>query len=290
MKHFLWTNVTNDKQSTVQNGQEFVCQQTNEAYLQSYESACRQYDEQNKKARKKASPVSFLFTIIEIIFIAGILILIKVLYNTSDNEDITILSMIGIMVAFTVITAMYPRFKSKRVKKAGDSNEYQYAKAKRLAALQAIMDDLRAPQDAFDVDLLIFSYKEKGEKVSKNPLKAAALVPFRLWSDDDKVYLADKTTKYCFEKSGFNCIKKNYNSTKIYFADKYTEYNSLDQTRCVIYYEGTYSVICSYMVYYDDGTKQTCIHITQFGLESFEKATGLVFKEDLARTKPWRIK
>ncbi len=290
MKPFLCTDVTNDKQNKVQNGQEFVCQQTNEAYLQSYESTCRQYDEQNKKARKKASPVLFLFAIVEIIFIAGILILFRVVYNTLDNEDTMILSLIGIMVVFTVITAMYPRFKSKRVKKAGNSNEYQYAKAKRLAALQAIMDDLKVPQDAFDVDLLAFSYKEKEEKISRKPLKTVALVPFRLWNDDDKVYLADKNTKYCFEKSGFNCIKKNYNSTSIYFADDYIEYDSLEQTRGVVYYKGDYSVGYSYMIYYDDGTKQTCIYITDFGLKSFEKATGLVFKEDIARTKPWRVK
>ena len=290
MKPFLCTDVTNDKNNKTVNGQEFVCQQSNPAFLQSYESACRQYDEQSKKANTKASPFVVLFAFVEIVFVIGIVVFAKFLQNTLLDEDAFILSLMGIMVVFTVVSVLYPRYKIKRVKKAGDSKEYQYAKAKRVSALDAIMQDLQMPQDAFDVDILSFAYKEKEEKISRSPFKTAALVPFRLWCDQDKVYIADKSTKYCFEKSSFNCIKKNYNSTSIYFADKYTEYNSLDSTRGVVYYKGDYSVSCSYVVYYDDGTKQTCIYITQFGLESFEKATGLVFKEDIARTKPWRVK
>ena len=116
------------------------------------------------------------------------------------------------------------------------------------------------------------------------------LFAYSLWSDDEHVYLANKSTKYVFDKKGFGNITKKYNSISVEFGDPCVEYSSYDNTRGISYYKGEFTAFFHYVFDYDDGANQTCIYITHFGLESFEKATGLVFKEDMARTKPWRVK
>ena len=291
MKPFLCTDITINKKNKTKNGQEFVCKQTNEVFAQSYQSACKQYDEQNKKASKKAMPFLIIISLMELVFLVGIIFLLKLKYDEWFNSDLGMLLFMIIALTIGVGWPFFIRFLSKKpINKAKDNNDYQYANSKRLIALNAILEDLQVPQDTFDVDLLSFGYKDKEGNISRNKLKFVELYPFRLWADEKNVYLADLDKKYCFEKSSFVSIKKHYTGADVRFADKYVEYDSLDQTRGVSYYKGAYSISCYYLINYDDGTNQTCIYITQFGLESFEKATGLVFKEDMARTKPWRVK
>ena len=291
MKPFLCTDVTNDKNNKTVNGQEFVCQQSNQAFLQSYESACRQYDEQRKKVSKKVLPYLVVFSILYLAVAIVFLFLIKKTPDiVFDSELGKTLFMVSGIVICAIIVLFFQHLNKKTINKAKDNKDYEYTNSKRLLALNAVLEDLQVPQDAFDVDVLSFSYKDKDGQISRNKLKKVALCSFRLWTDENNLYLADANTKYCFEKNSFVSIKKHYTGADVYFADEYIEHDSIEQTRDVAYYKGNYSIGCYYLLNYDDGTRQTCIYITQFGLASFEKATGLVFKEDIARTKPWRVK
>ena len=177
---------------------------------------------------------------------------------------------------------MLGRRKSKQVLETEES-ERVFARTEN--SMSAIFDELDVPPDAQEVDVLTFFYKEKGgeckvcEKTMQmnthfNPI-------FRLFFDDENLYLANLDGKYTFPRVSLRGIRRvnkrirleSWNKEEPCNQGRYKAYKLSEGDNGLIYCKPYY------ILELDRAGERWGIYFPCYELPAFERATGLTAEE-----------
>jgi hypothetical protein len=146
---------------------------------------------------------------------------------------------------------------------------------------QAVYAELSVPGDAESVDVMMFYYKEK--KVGIKPCEKGVQLwtyfnpSFRIFTDENMLYLANTEGKYGIPLSDIKSIrtvKKNarlqhWNKDERFNSEKYKPYKLMpDNYGCI-------NCRCYHIIELDHNGEQWGIYIPSYELPVFEKMTGL---------------
>lgn len=212
MKPFLGIDLTTDKNNEQFNGTEFLVQAPSVALVNALESSCEKAEKTIETAK-----LPLLFRIMQFICgIAALLIVCGIL-----KADISLAEgyhnapwlywIAGICAAVWLVLWLWSKQKEKTVLEAEES-EQAFSHLEGTAS--AIYKVLSVPDNAKDIDVLSFFYKMKnGEIVPVEKSFFTHINPeFKIFSDEENLYLANLEGKYAFPLSSIvkiHTIKKH---------------------------------------------------------------------------------
>ncbi len=235
MKPFLGIDLTKDKKNTQYNGKEFLV-------LESSPTMCEQFDTLSlhvSKADKKYSNI--FFNVVRYVLVFSILNAIVRLNITADEINLIksyqnapwAFWLIGI--CFIIFLAV-KIFKYKKTKNMPENAESQYIISNLKELSDKLYSQLGVPTEAQMADILVFNYKIKNN-VPIAVTKGLELTPYtnldyKIFTDDNNLYLADVYGKYCFPLSSLRSIHKinkrisipGWNKEEKMTSEKYRQY------------------------------------------------------------------
>lgn len=249
MKPFLGIDLTIDKKSEQMNGEEFVIAKPNLPLTQSLESSSENVEETIEKS-KLPLPIRIGHWICGAV---GVLVAIGLLKALGGEDAVTLgeayqnaswLFWLGgaCLVAWAFLKLISMR-KEKNVLQTEESTQ---AFNNFNKTCDAILSDLRVPQDSKEIDVLSFFYKVKGDdiKVCEKGLQIAPYINpiFHIFADSENLYLANLEGKYAFSRSsimGIRTVKKHiriagWNKETLYNKGEYKQYKlTIDNYGCI---------------------------------------------------------
>ncbi len=206
MKPFLGVDLTTDKKNGQVNGIEFLVQTPSTALSNTLEVSSEKAEKTVNKAK-----LPLLFRIIQ--FVCGIAALL--IAGGTLNADVSLAEgysnapwlfwAAGICAVTWLILWIWSKSKAKTVLETDESAQ-TFSHLESVAS--AIYKELAVPDDAKDVDILFFFYKVKnGEiKLVEKTIATQYFNPeFKIFTDEENLYLANLEGKYAFPLSS---IKK----------------------------------------------------------------------------------
>lgn len=166
-----------------------------------------------------------------------------------------------------------------------ETEESERVFARTENSMSAIYDELDVPPDAQEVDVLTFFYKEKGGecKVCEKTMQMNSHFNpiFRLFFDDENLYLANLDGKYTFPRASLRGIRKVSKRIRI---EGWNKEEPCNQGRYKAYKlsEGDNGLIyCKpyYILELDRAGERWGIYFPCYELPAFERATGLTAEE-----------
>ena len=212
MKPFLGIDLTTDKDNEQCNGTEFLVQATSAALANALDAS-------SEKAEKtiEAAKLPLLFRIIQ--FICGITALLiasgilkaDASFAEGYRNAPWLYWTAGICAVIWLILWLLSKQKAKTVLETEES-------AQTLSHLEstarAIYQELSVPDDAIDIDVLFFFYKIKNGEIK--PVEQAFVTyfnpEFKIFTDEENLYLANLEGKYAFPLSSIvkiHTVKKH---------------------------------------------------------------------------------
>ena len=250
MKPFLGIDLTTNKKNEQMNGEEFVIAKPALSLTQSLESSSENVEETIEKS-KLPLPIRIGHWICGAV---GALVAFSILKALSGEDSVTLaeayqnaswLFWLGgaCLVAWAVLKLISVR-KEKNVLETEESSQVFNHLDK---TCDAILADLKVPQDSKEIDILSFFYKLKGEeiKVCEKGLQIAPYINpiFHIFADTENLFLANLDGKYAIPLSaikGIKSIKKTihimgWNKDEEFNKEMYKQYKlSEDNYGCII--------------------------------------------------------
>ena len=194
----------------------------------------------------------------------------------------------GVFWAFGVCLLVWAALRvlgRKKSRQVLETEESERVFARTENSMSAIFDELGVPHDAQEVDVLTFFYKEKGgecracEKTMQmnthfNPI-------FRLFFDDENLYLANLDGKYTFPRVSLRGIRRvnkrirleSWNKEEPCNQGRYKAYKLSEGDNGLIYCKPYY------ILELDRAGERWGIYFPCYELPAFERATGLTAEE-----------
>ncbi len=282
MKPFLGIDLTENKDNDVLNGNEFIVQKVSESNTEAFEKAV----DSNLGIVNKAKLPLLLRIIKGICCLAGF-ILASSIVNVWDSETPFsaiyeripwIFWVCGVCLAVWGALELAARKKAKQIIQ---SDEGDRARSGLDSIIKNIYAELGVPSSAPETDILTFSYKVKDNEVHA---KARALestpynnLIYRVFSDEENLYLANCEAKYAFPRSEIKAIKTvnkritipDWNKEEDPKKGKFKKYKlTVDNQSCV--HLKPYHILEA-----ERNGEAYGIYFPCYELEAFEKATGL---------------
>ncbi|MBQ1212500.1 MAG: hypothetical protein IIX69_03665 [Clostridia bacterium] len=246
MKPFLGINVTEDKKNTKPNGMEMMVEEPSQELAASLESSKSKMDETEKKAKLPLALriIQFVSMLGAAIFVIGILRGLDDITLTEAYANAPVLFWIG--GACIVLSAGLSLLEKNRKKNVLESDDSIRTLSNISASVETIFADLGVPDNARDVDIFVFQYKDKnGETkiVAGNRPFMFMNFSFKIFADSRKFYLANIEGKYEFcrdDIKGIRTVGKRYsmndwNKEYPYDDERYKKYKLTLDRYGVIY-------------------------------------------------------
>ena len=284
MKPFLGIDLTTNKKNEQFNGEEFIVAKPDPSLARSLESSSENVEETIEKA-KLPLPIRIGHWICGTIGALSAIGIIKAL----GGEDGVSLSeayqnaawvfwLGGACLVAWALLKLIGGHKEKVVLETDESTQAFHSLDK---ICDAVLLDLKVPQDAKEMDVLSFFYKENGDKI-KVCEKALQIAPymnpiFHVFADAENLYLANLDAKYAIPLSAIKAIRSIKKTIRI------TEWNKDEPCNKGIYKqyklsEDNYGCVCckSYHVLeFEHGSATWGLYFPCYELAVIEELTGL---------------
>ena len=212
MKPFAAVDLTHDKKNEAFNGEEFCCAKPSESLSHAFHEA----SEQVTGILKRAALPTALKVLEWICMFLGLTTFIGILRGLGDVESLAtayrnagpIIWICGLSLVGWFILWLVGRKREKAVLE-DEGNEQAVSRMNGL--VDAIFAELSVPSNAREVDILSFRYKEKNGKL-KHILKGNSVfnyltLVYRVFADEENLYLVDADGKYAFHKASLKAIR-----------------------------------------------------------------------------------
>ena len=214
MKPFLGIDLTLNKKNDQFNGNEFLVQKPSSSLSESLEAST---DKAEKTIEKSKLPLPFRIVKsmcgIAALLIAGGILKADVSLAEGYHNAPWLFWTAGICAVLWLIVWLCSNHKAKSVL---DSDESAQAFSHLDGVANAVYSELAVPDDAKDIDILSFFYKIKdGEiKVQEKGMQVFQYFnpEFKIFSDEENLYLANLEGKYAFPLSSIvkiHTVKKH---------------------------------------------------------------------------------
>ena len=211
MKPIFCIDVTSDKKNEALNGAEFITRTTSKQKLEKYETSQESLEETVKK-----SEIPLWLQIVRSICGIFFLIVLGATAKAGLNKamkNAPFLIIIGAICGIVWLTlVIISKMKSKKVLKEENADQKTEDINKDI---KSIHNELRVPESALDVDVLIFKYKVKDGKIcpfaSGFQTTAYINLDVKAYVEEDKFCIADLENVYSFDKSelmGITTVEK----------------------------------------------------------------------------------
>lgn len=288
MKPFLGTDLTLNKKNEQINGEEFLVAKPSLATTQSLERSSEEAEKTFEKS-KLPLPIRIGHWLCGIV---GVIVVIGILKALGGEDSVSLAQAYqnaswlfwlggGCLLVWGILKVI----SVKKQKAVLESEESVSLFAKLDGNCDAIYSELSVPSYAKEVDVLSFLYKVKDGniKVCEKGMQIAPYINlvFKVFADDEKLYLVDLDGKYAFELSSVKAIRKvkkpirilEWNKDEPYNKEPYKQYKlSEDEFGCVLckYY---------YILEIEHNGEAWGIYIPCYELPTFEELTGLKAQE-----------
>lgn len=206
MKPIFCVDITSDKSNETVNGAEFITRSVTKQKLENYETKVENLEQTIEKSRLPLwlRIVKYLCGILSLMILAAT---IRAGFDTAmRNAPFLVLS--GFFCGILWLVLQFAAKKKEKKVLAEDHAEQQSDEIE--VDTNAIREELEVPQDALDVDVLLFRYKTKGEKITPHAQALQTTVyinlPVKLYATDEEIHLADLEAVYSFKKSELKAI------------------------------------------------------------------------------------
>ncbi len=281
MKPLFGVDITKNKKNENLNAEVYLCQKISQT---SQDSLGKVSDEAVEITEKMKAPVIIrvLHFVLGIVVVMLLRILVDIEDEMSFNETMAktpwlIPVFIACVLAFVAI-AFYMKKKQDNVT---ESDEYAIVENRIDAVSNNLYTELGVPQNAKEVDILSFKYKDKNGKViakGQGFLTPIDFVnfPYKVYIEDGKLYIADLEKKYCVPFSRMVSISKVKKSIALPVWNKDIEYNKGEYKQYKIHYnEGFFHVKPYYILNVECNGEILGIYFPSYELPFFENLTGL---------------
>lgn len=210
MKPIFGTDVTRNKRNENMNGTEFITRMVSKHTAAQYDAKQEDLEQTVEKSK-----LPLWLRIVKYLMggYAGIVIIgtLKALSNVSLEQALK--NAPGLIVSGVVCGVLWgvlhviSKYKAARVLKA-DNADGQIEEINR--DVEEIYRELDVPGNALSVDVLVFRYKEKGDKIVPHTvgLQTTAYMNFevKMFASDEAIHMADLESVYTFAKSELKAI------------------------------------------------------------------------------------
>ncbi|MBR6647192.1 MAG: hypothetical protein IKL09_06730 [Clostridia bacterium] len=209
MKPFLGIDLTENKKNKQINGQEFLVQKTSAALTSTLEASSAEA-EKTVDSSKLPLPLRIIQYVcgIAALLIAGGILEADISLQEAYNSAPWFFWITGMCAVIWLILWLCGKQKAKTVLGTDES-------AQTFSHLEgtenAIYQELSVPDNAKDVDVLLFHYKLKNGEISMQTFQYFN-PEFKIFSDDKNLYLANLEGKYAFPLSSvvkIHTVKKH---------------------------------------------------------------------------------
>lgn len=244
MLPFLGIDLTANKKNEEMNGSEFLVQKPSVALEKTLEASTDNVEQtiQKSKLPLPFRVVQYICSFATLILVGGLL-KADVSFAEGYQNAPGLYWAAGICAIIWFILWIWSKNKSKTVLETHES-EQRFSHLEHTA--NAIYTELSVPADAKDVDILFFYYKVKdGEiKVHEKPMQLTQYFnpEFKLFTDEENLYLANLEGKYAFPLSSIvklHTVKKHiriagWNKDRKHDTGIYKQYKlTVDNYGCI---------------------------------------------------------
>ncbi len=178
-----------------------------DADLSKKQDKCQEkLDQYQKKARPKG--LETLKNICFYAFLFCLFLVVRFLLNEDKNEvAIVVTACIGIIL---LLSSLFIIIYIKSVfKKIVDSEDFKNTLEESKEIYEKSLKELKIPENAQEIDVLLFMYREK-DGVKKSVSQFFEFLNFNchIFSEDDKLMIADTESVLAFYKNSFKSIEK----------------------------------------------------------------------------------
>ncbi len=284
MKPFMGIDLTANKKNEEYNDAPWLEQATSAATVQLVEDAVVR-----SLGTVEKSELPLALRIVKIVCgYGGLLIALGILRSMMGEDAISLTQayqnaawLFWLGGACIVIWGILQIKSMKKQKEVLESEEGTQTFSHLESSMDAALTELGVPSDACEVDILSFYYKEKDGEI-KVQEKMMALAPyttmiFHLFSDEEKIYLANAEAKYAFSRTAIRSIetvKKSvradtWNKDEEYNKGQYKQYKITTDNYDCIHFKPYH------ILHLDKDGEEWGIYFGCYDLSAFEAATGL---------------
>ena len=284
MKPFLGIDLTTNKKNEQMNGEEFVVAKPDLSLTQSLESSSENVEETIEKS-KLPLPIRIGHWLCGMV---GVLVTIGILKAFGGEDGVTLseayqnaswLFWLGgaCLVAWAVLKIISVR-KEKNVL---ETEETSHVFNNLDKTCEAILSDLKTPQDSKEIDILSFYYKVKNNniKVCEKGLQIAQYINpiFHIFTDAENLYLVNLEAKYAIPLSAIKAIKSIKKTIRILEWNKDEDFDKGIYKQYKLGQDNYGCIICkSYNILeFEHNNDLWGIYIPCYELPVIEEITGL---------------
>lgn len=284
MKPFLGIDLTTNKKNEQMNGEEFVVERPDLSLTQSLESSSENVEEIIEKSK-----LPLLIRIGHwICGTVGALVAIGILRALGGEDSVTLAEayqnaswLFWLGGACLVAWALLKLISVRKEKNVLETDKSSLAFDHLDKTCDAILADLKVPQDSKEIDILSFFYKLKGDniKVCEKGLQIAPYINliFHIFADSENLYLANLEGKYAIPLSAIKAIKSIKKTIRIMEWNKDEEYNKGIYKQYKLSEDNYACIICKsyHILEFEHDDDLWGIYIPCYELPVIEEITGL---------------
>ncbi|MDD6212789.1 MAG: hypothetical protein PUB22_06555 [Clostridiales bacterium] len=284
MKPFLGIDLTTNKKNKQMNGEEFVVAKPDLSLTQSLESSSENVEETIEKS-KLPLPIRIGHWICGAV---GVLVVIGIIKALGGEDGPTLSEayrnaswLFWLGGACLVVWALLKLISIRKEKDVLETEESSQVFNQLDKTCDAILTDLKVPQDAKEINILSFFYKVKGEniKVCEKGLQIAPYINpiFHIFADSENLYLANLEGKYAIPLSAIKGIKSIKKTIRILEWNKDEEYNKGIYKQHKLSEDNYGCIICNsyHILEFEHNNDLWGIYIPCYELSVIEEITGL---------------
>lgn len=287
MKPLFAINLTDDKKNEVVNGSEFV---TKTASIQNTDSLEENQEELKQSIKKSQLPlwlqiVTYICGIYALIVAASIIKNLDIGFAQMFKNAPALIITAPICGLIWLIFFVYSKIKSKKVL-AEENVEQQIADIDK--DIDAIYAELGVPDDAINVDILMFRYKIKDGEIK--PYGGMQNVPYlnfeiKAYTDGKCLHFADTENIYSFDLSelrGISTVNKRI-STMNWNKDEHPRKGEFKQYKITVSDESVPYILYKpfHILEGEHNGEKYGIYFPCYELPAFERLTGLRAKAEI---------
>ncbi|MBP3307933.1 MAG: hypothetical protein J6L90_00670 [Clostridia bacterium] len=277
MKPLFCIDVTLDKNNEIVNGSEFITRTASKEKIEEYENKQEELEQTVEKSK-----LPLLLRIIKnLCGLFSLMVLaasVKAGFETAlKNAPILVMSgaLCGIL---WIILHFVSKAKEKKVLK--EENAEQQSK-EIDEDFKNIHNELNVPDDAAEIDVLLFKYKRKNGKINpySSGLQTTAYMNMsvKMYETDDELHIADLESVYSFAKSELKVITtvNKRISVPTWNKDEDPRRGSFKRYKMTVNNIGNVFFKPYYILEIEHGSQIFGIYFPCYELEIFEHLTGL---------------
>jgi hypothetical protein len=277
MKPIFCIDVTFDKKNEIVNGSEFITRTASKQKIEEYENKQEDLEQTVEKSK-----LPLLLRIIK--YLCGLLFWIVLAASVKAGfetalKNAPILVMSGALCGILwIILHFVSKGKEKKVLK--EENVEQQSKEIH-EDFKSICNELNVPDDAAEVDVLLFRYKIKNGKISPyaSVLQTSAYIntSVKMYETNDELHIADLENVYSFAKSELKAITtvNKRISVPTWNKDEDPRRGSFKRYKMTVNNIGNVFFKPYYILEIEHESQIFGIYFPCYELEIFERLTGL---------------